>query len=69
MNTNGVKQNIDIAASEPQKLKIAEALNKMVSDRATGSRKHGLIICRGLSTAVRRAWWNVSTAPSGQVRY
>ena len=34
LNTNGVKQNIDIAASEPQKLKIAETLNKMVSDRA-----------------------------------
>lgn len=33
LNTNGVKQNIDINVSEPKKLKLGEAISKEISDK------------------------------------
>jgi phosphoribosylformylglycinamidine synthase len=34
LNTNGVKQNIDIHVAEPQEIKLGEALNRDISDKA-----------------------------------
>ncbi len=37
LNTNGVKQNIDISVSEPKKIKLGEVLNKEISSKAVSN--------------------------------